>query len=248
MRATICGLGDQDAEERLNAVLLALGADWHDAADAAAPGGREIRIAGHAARVFTEGDALALEGPWEAVHPVVAAYNRSAQAKMRSFHVYSTPPKPGYALCVENYSKEECARLRSEFKSCARWHRIFRWIFRTTLLILFAAVFVRSYFAPSTGSPSTLEWILILLPIFVVVILGCQFIFLKTSCPGCARALVDIPERYCPECGNYGIARSLGSSLPHCSACSTKFRMSKGRNYSIRHCTHCGLKVDEKGL
>lgn len=62
MRATICGLGDQDAEERLNAVLLALGADWHDAADAAAPGGREIRIAGHAARVFTEGDALALEG------------------------------------------------------------------------------------------------------------------------------------------------------------------------------------------
>lgn len=109
MRATICELGDKDAGERLTAVLVALGADWHGPADAAAPGGRAIHIAGHAARVFTKDDALALEGPWEAVHPVVAAYNKSAQAKMKSSYVYSTP-RNRHTHCVLKTIRKRNAR------------------------------------------------------------------------------------------------------------------------------------------
>ncbi|MBF9140943.1 hypothetical protein [Hymenobacter properus] len=66
-------------------------------------------------------------------------------------------------------------------------------------------------------------------------------------CPGCHQKLEEIGA-YCPECGSHGLKPGGWFSSPHCPTCNRKMRRNKGRHYTIRACSHCGLYLDEKGL
>ena len=48
--------------------------------------------------------------------------------------------------------------------------------------------------------------------------------------------------------GAYGL-KPAGHAMEHCSACNRDIDYhGKGRRYIIRACTHCGLRLDDKGV
>ena len=67
-------------------------------------------------------------------------------------------------------------------------------------------------------------------------------------CPACHGDLDPDFGRFCPECGSVLIWEDLPGGWRVCRSCRHPLRHGKGRNYRIRNCTHCGLRLDEKGL
>lgn len=68
------------------------------------------------------------------------------------------------------------------------------------------------------------------------------------ACPACHRSVVGKFGPHCPECGARSV-RSCGLfRSPQCESCHRRFRgRHKGRNYRIHHCSHCGVRISERG-
>lgn len=85
--------------------------------------------------------------------------------------------------------------------------------------------------------------------VFFIVALGLTFTE-RLVCPGCGGNMLYKFGPFCPECGAAGFPESsfwLGKRI-ECHFCGRTCWVGKGRFYTIRACTHCGLVVDEKGL
>lgn len=69
------------------------------------------------------------------------------------------------------------------------------------------------------------------------------------SCPRCHND-VEKPRfgSFCPECGNNDLTARTWFARPRCGVCGKRMGGGKSRGYKIRVCTHCGLRLDEKGL
>ncbi len=68
-------------------------------------------------------------------------------------------------------------------------------------------------------------------------------------CPACRQRLDDYVGAFCPECGNATVKPGGFLQPPKCSSCGKSLGSGRGgRQYKIRACTHCGVKLDEKGL
>ena len=68
-------------------------------------------------------------------------------------------------------------------------------------------------------------------------------------CLACHHRLDDIIATYCPECGSGDVKPGGFFRPPKCNACGKHLGTGRGgRQYKIRACTHCGVKLDEKGL
>jgi hypothetical protein len=77
------------------------------------------------------------------------------------------------------------------------------------------------------------------------------FVIMQSSlrCPACRGDLMARElGTFCPECGAGGLAPGGWFIAPRCAACRKRLWRGKSRHYRIRACTHCGLKVDEKGF
>jgi predicted amidophosphoribosyltransferase len=87
-------------------------------------------------------------------------------------------------------------------------------------------------------------WICVL-PFGAIVL--SHFLTPTLLCPSCKNNL-EGGGPFCPECGAYGL-KPAGHAMEHCSACNRDIDYhGKGRRYIIRACTHCGLRLDGKGV
>jgi predicted RNA-binding Zn-ribbon protein involved in translation (DUF1610 family) len=69
-------------------------------------------------------------------------------------------------------------------------------------------------------------------------------------CPACGKGL-DVLELglFCPECGAQAMQKGGWVSAPLCTSCGKRLRRGRGnRMFKIRACTHCGVKLDDRGL
>ena len=77
------------------------------------------------------------------------------------------------------------------------------------------------------------------------------------TCPGCSNLIGCYNQfrasfgAHCPECGSEKLRPDAPDGLirtVYCEGCGKRLRFGKGRDFVIRYCTHCGLKLDERGL
>ena len=79
------------------------------------------------------------------------------------------------------------------------------------------------------------------------------FVLLMTTprlfCPGCSQDL-EVPfGDYCPQCGCKGLEPQRGYKPARCRPCGMSSNAGRVvHRYLLRNCTHCGLRLDEKGL
>ena len=160
---------------------------------------------------------------------------------MKSFRLYIRAPSFKPARMVTDYSPEEVGTFRERFKPLAEhYHRRSRLAgyCHIGLCLCFILVVVlpkqlRAYF-------------------FVGVICSVLFrVFASPrtpDCPGCQLSLEGLGA-FCPECGSAPLQPGGWFEKPKCWTCGKGLRAGRwGRSWKIRACTHCGLKLDEKGL
>ncbi len=85
----------------------------------------------------------------------------------------------------------------------------------------------------------------------IVIIVGLELLERRLRCPACQRRLMHAIGTYCPSCGHHPLpATNPCETIPtsECPACAQKIHWGKARNFSLRHCTHCGVLLHEDGL
>jgi hypothetical protein len=153
---------------------------------------------------------------------------------------------------VSDYTAEEQNRLRQRFASRAEKYR--RHMRITLSCFVGFAVFILSGLL---FRPRQVAWVFA--PAFLCWLTGIAFWLISppVTCPGCSN-LIGCSNQfrksfgaYCPECG----CEKLKPSVPdgwirsaYCEGCGKRLRFGKGQSFVIRYCTHCGLKLDERGL
>ena len=69
----------------------------------------------------------------------------------------------------------------------------------------------------------------------------------KLKCPACKNDIECLPHIYCSKCGAPGLTKKWYSSA-YCGICDSKLVWGKRRHFKLRFCTHCGVKLDDKGI
>jgi hypothetical protein len=166
--------------------------------------------------------------------------NLSGPREVKSFRLYS--PKPRSPQCyASEISPEQSARLRERFQNArARYNR--------KMLLGLIAMGIAAI-CSMIGMNLTLSISFAYSSFVVCGITALILVFLlHPNCPACHNAVEDSLGAFCPECGARALQRGGWFKFPKCSSCSREMRHGKSRGYTIRNCTHCGLKLDEKGF
>ncbi len=157
-------------------------------------------------------------------------------------------PKPNVPLrTIDDYTKEEQVRARQEFELILRRYeermlRAEKWVRQFVGFGILA--FITSYFfslSPSWFWP----------PAVVALTPALISSYARLYCPACWNGIYHHDGTYCPQCG--GIFQQRGSFVfgyhVMCTRCQVVPKHSKsGRNYTIRNCTYCGVKLHGVGI
>jgi hypothetical protein len=146
---------------------------------------------------------------------------------------------------AERFSPEELIQFRKLFLERAERRRRYDRRCIITAILVFLVWFVSIRFLPPLG----LGWICgVLFAAFVVLLISAWFREPHLECPACHRDLDSFKlGRFCPECGRDQVLIRRWTS-PICKGCGATMRWGKGRRYTIRACTHCGVFFDQKGV
>ena len=153
---------------------------------------------------------------------------------MTSFRLWKPPkPKPP----PYSWTDEERLRYKAQFRSVARKYRIWGGVAVASFITIWLSLFLASR---SPGAPA-LGWVA---GIGAAIFLACILYGPVLLCPACGQMLGSKTlAASCPECG--GQLRDG----EHCLACGRTFSKSgKGRGYSLRYCTNCGINLDDRGI
>jgi hypothetical protein len=155
--------------------------------------------------------------------------------------------KPFNPITNTSYTAEEQVRLRADFAPVAeqfrRQQRIIGWcVFSMAGLFLLGMLVPEPYKA----GWSALLAVAVLAGAGNLIVAWLRLVGLLV-CPGCNGDLEKLGS-YCPECGSAGLQPGGWFTSPHCPTCNRKMRRNKGRKYTIRACSHCGLCLDKQGL
>jgi predicted RNA-binding Zn-ribbon protein involved in translation (DUF1610 family) len=160
---------------------------------------------------------------------------------------YSPPQKT-----VEDYSDVEKELFKTEFQSTAEnYHRGSKFVAVGffSLIVLFFIFWVLGangiISQKFTGFIVVCFVVLLITFIFTILILAIKH---DPICPACDNAVDRVLKTFCPECGNGQILSGGFFKSPHCNSCGKDLRRGKGRHYTIRFCTHCGISLDDKGI
>ena len=160
---------------------------------------------------------------------------------MKSFRLYSETPKPPQRYASE-FSAEELLRLREAFRPLAERYR--RYMRVAYIVIGIALALLLSGFVFSKTRDSRL------IGGFFICWLTLMFIAVLSpvpECPACHNRLDRSFGAFCPECGAHAL-QAKSWLRAECSSCGRAMQRGRGRGYSIRACTHCGVMLDEEGL
>ena len=82
---------------------------------------------------------------------------------------------------------------------------------------------------------------------FLAIIILFAASWYKPLCPSCHSDVVAALGTYCPECG--GTLQQVGALRGfECAGCGLRPSRNRGRNYKVRWCSSCGVKLDEAGI
>lgn len=143
---------------------------------------------------------------------------------------------------------EEREKLRKKYtRSKRRWFKLRIAYFGAiggTALLCFVGGEVSEWVMP-------VVWVM-LVPTIILGIIG--HYFLSPHCPACNTRFQVPVQRFCPACGNDDLKHPsrkeafLGKKI-FCRSCHLSLvQDSENRNFKYRHCTHCGLFLDRKGV
>ena len=139
--------------------------------------------------------------------------------------------KEKFQPAVENYRRYS-KNLIAVFLSLAAFFLVFWMLVGGTLAHKFAG-----YFAVCCS-------VLLLAFILASWILAIKY---DPICPACENGVDRVLKTFCPECGSK-INPGGFFKTPQCLSCEKKLFYGKRRSYKIRHCTHCGVFLDDKGI
>ena len=159
---------------------------------------------------------------------------------MKSFQLYWPPPDPIPARVVKDYKPHELEQFRELFRPYANGYR-----WRRRIAFAAAAGFALSLLMGLVSNQPQLAFAGGILCWFVGVITIATG--QPIECPACKGDL-DRCKRYCPECGSSKLDCASRWEPPHCCSCGKQLRRGKYSNYKMRHCTHCGILLDEQGI
>lgn len=152
-----------------------------------------------------------------------------------------TPSKPR-----EEYSPDELAAFQAEFQR--RWSRRKRWVLPCYVGLCVWAIGMIAILLSAVIDGTRL----LLLMLAFLAIVAYAAVFLRfPRCPACTNETDEYPGEYChfcPACGGTAIGPATWARAPECQACGITLRFGKRRDFKIRFCTSCGVKLDECGV
>ncbi len=158
---------------------------------------------------------------------------------MKPFRFYLTyqPDRP--TKTVADYSPDELDRFVHAFGRSREMIR--RWNWR--LFVVFGIALTVTAMLCVPGD-LWIEWSAAFVICFLVIITLWKF----PHCPACRNELEAVVGPYCPECGERALQRAGWLPIRTCTACGIAISPRKGRNFRVRNCSICGVKVDENGI
>ena len=149
---------------------------------------------------------------------------------------------------AKDYSADERRQFQEAFRPIAIAYRRHR---RTTNAWFFAAMgcVLFGIFSGGILKRPDSRWITISFFGFLTVWFVMLILRPRLVCPGCSRDMEVRFGDHCPECGSKSLIPPRGINPAHCTTCGMSRNLGRGpRRCIIRNCTHCGLRLDEKGL
>ncbi|WP_147263634.1 hypothetical protein [Roseimicrobium gellanilyticum] len=162
--------------------------------------------------------------------------------KMKSFRLYVPGPPPAPERVVSDFSVGEKAAFAETFKPLLERYRTRIRIGWAVGLVSVACVVLNAVLG--------LFWLegFTGFAFGFLVIVTLIYLGKLPNCPGCGNQPHHPPNQFCPECGSRALQRAGSTRHAHCRQCGLAIQSRKGRHHKIRHCTHCGLHLDEHGL
>jgi hypothetical protein len=165
---------------------------------------------------------------------------------VKSFRLYLPEPPPIPVRVVTDYTPDELLAFRERFRPLADHYKR-RCRVASFGAALFVLCLILCIILP-TVLPKHLS-------VYFWVAGICVWLFaflaapLVPECPACHNKLDAAPGPFCPECGSRSVKTEGWFRLPRCESCGKSLTKGKGgRRYKIRACTHCGVRLDERGL
>ncbi|MBI1841741.1 MAG: hypothetical protein HYR88_12940 [Verrucomicrobia bacterium] len=145
----------------------------------------------------------------------------------------------------------DSTRIRAAIVETAERFRRLRRI-RTAALIGLGVSFLTLPLTASASSPQSIRGLSVLGGAASMIALVITLILRdRIHCPGCRHRIVDAFGSICPTCGTASLQPSDTNPSPvrrFCRQCRRVLQWGKGCDIQVRHCTHCGIQLDEKGL
>lgn len=160
---------------------------------------------------------------------------------LSDFFISRSSDKP--SRFVTDYSADEVARFQETYRPLVADYRRHARIARFGMAAFFSCI-ILGMISPKTffiyfWAAGICSWFFI---VFVIKRVP--------PCPACHNSPEVGFGLFCPECGSrtLGPSDSWFSGAPKCRSCGKSMRSGKSRGYKIRACTHCGLRLDDRGL
>ena len=163
--------------------------------------------------------------------------------QMKSFRVYLREPTTPPLRLVTEIPPEEQVELRESFKPLARQSRRSRRIAEIIIAVAFGCVLL-GFVVPKAYFP----WVMGGFFVCWVTLVSMTFFSPPLLCPACHNKVDAGFGLFCPECGARALQPGSWFRAPHCSVCGREMHRGKGRHFSVRACTYCGVWLDDEGL
>lgn len=168
-----------------------------------------------------------------------------------SFRVNSSDPLTPEKMAA-HYSAQELARFREEFKPLAETYNAKLWtVIKVVALLLICLIpfcvsiaYSFSYGYWFFGAGIALCFASIIYSLLTA----------KIRCTACQADLDTGLGAYCPECGGELMHKTKGRVEAECAACGASLRFIRQprggcvRDFKIRSCSYCGVRLHESGV
>ena len=162
---------------------------------------------------------------------------------MKSFRFYPSNSVIPPSRLASDCSEDEKKRFQQEFAPVAEQSR------RMRLLVLFPILGFMGCILSGFFMRGLPAWLWVPVILCWLIGMGIMFTAPALTCPACLNRIEQTFARFCPDCGSDGVKPGDWCSPAQCPTCGKTFRRGRhGFSYRLRHCTHCGLMLDEKGL
>jgi len=150
---------------------------------------------------------------------------------------------------AKDYSADERRQFQEAFRPLAARHRRYQRIADVWALVTMGCGLLGAVLEFHILRKPVLQWTVVpffaMIGVWIVLMIITPWIL----CPGCSRKMERRFGDYCPECGSRSLIPPRGINPAHCTTCGMSGNLGRGRRRCrIRNCTHCGLRLDEKGL